>query len=368
MIKVIHIITSLKRGGRERQLLTICKHSKEGGIQNKIFCFTEFPVGKTYLDEYPELEKDITYCRHKSNTGLVQRLRKLIGTEQPDILFTWGNKETIIAGLSACGSRTKILNGSIRHGIYSGSFDHWLRKCILHISGNIVANSKAGIKANGLKKGSVLYNGIDPSFIREINAAEKESLRNSLSLPVNKKISISVGNLIPYKDHTTIIEAYRRIHLHNPDIFHVIIGDGPMRNELQARIDQAGLHDDIILPGIKSNVADYLYAGDFLIHSSKGEGCSNAILEAMFAGLPVIATDTGGTPEILHEDFSRLFHYQEIDACEGLIYGFLLLEKEKLEEMGRLARIYAINNFSILSMIKSYQSIIKSLAQPAGKN
>jgi glycosyltransferase involved in cell wall biosynthesis len=121
------------------------------------------------------------------------------------------------------------------------------------------------------------------------------------------------------------------------------------------------LQDKITILGQRTDIKEILNVSNILIHSSRGEGCSNAILEAMACGLPIVATDTGGTAEIIHNDFGYLFPFKDVDRLYSILKT-LTDNKGELEKMGRTARTYAKNNFSVQKMISEYQKIIVAVS------
>src|SRR5690606_7694998 len=249
-----------------------------------------------YLDEYNI--KNI-YLVNGKKINRLKEIYRLLKTGDFDIIHTWGNSETIYSYLPGLLTGTPLLNGSIRHGIVSRKFSQYFRMFILNLSKNVLANSMAGLKANKLKNGFVLYNGIEEKFYNT-NPDSKTAIRAKLfSSNIKVPVLISVANLVPYKDYFSILSALKLINEDKLDFFYVILGSGPLKELIQEKINEYKLDEKIKLVGNTTNVNEYLNSADIFIHSSKGEGCSNAILEAMAAGLPVIASDTGGTSEIV---------------------------------------------------------------------
>jgi glycosyltransferase involved in cell wall biosynthesis len=216
-----------------------------------------------------------------------------------------------------------------------------------------VANSYAGLKANGIKEGYVLYNGIDPKF-------DKANWPKEPPKPTNRVLNLlSIANLVPYKDYFTVLEALKRIKDDDLGFRYFIIGEGPLRNEIEARIKELGLSEMIQLLGRVNKPENYLNKADIFIHSSKGEGCSNAILEAMYMALPVIASDTGGTSEIVGSN-AILFEYKNIQQLSEAIKKLLQdenLRKNMADESYRIA----VSKFSVNSMLNNYDSIIAKI-------
>ena len=353
MKKVVHLISSFSRGGRERQLATILKHANNTAFTSEIICFNKRE--SSYVSEY-NLEDRMIYLSSKDTRIRYKEMLKILKEKKPDVMWSWGGFEASFGLRLSKKTGIKHINGSIRHGIVRYNRKQLWRMFILHLTKYRVANSRAGLKANKLKNGFVLYNGIDDSFFVPPNSKSFE-VREGLGVKKDELLFVSVANLVPYKDYETIIKSLARIKQDGIKFHHIIIGDGPQREHIEALIQQNQLQDNITILGRRSDVKELLNASDLFIHSSRGEGCSNAILEAMSSGLPVIATSTGGTPEIVTSEFGYLFEFKDADKLYTLI-KLMVEDREKLKVMGRMAKDYAIKNFSVKEMINNYEDII----------
>lgn len=355
MIKIIHFISSLSRGGRERQLATIVSNTNKTFNTRIIYLNHK---ENNYVQEYG-LQDALIRIKANGRMNRLKELYYLIRQEKPDIVYTWGNGETLSMLLLKPFLSFRLINGSVRHGVRSRRFSHYFRTFVLQFSKNIVANSHAGLRANNLKRGFVLYNGIENKFFieQQIKSKKKKSLGN---IPGNISLIASVANLVPYKDYFTVIDALKKVKDNQFDFKYIILGDGPLRREIQKYIIDNDLKEQIKILGNVPNVSEHLSAADIFIHSSKGEGTSNAILEAMAVGLPIIATSTGGTSEIIDSSFGRLFHYKNSkELFEKLVE--LLGNKELAKQMGEKANIVAKERFTISKMIEGYNMIINKV-------
>lgn len=314
----------------------------------------------TYVEEY-DLKKHSIKIQAQRFWARLMELNKALKNEKPDVVYTWGNMESIFILLLNPFHSFKFINGSIRHGIRSNRFSHYFRTMVLHVSSNIVANSYAGLKANNLKRGMVLYNGIAPNFIGQLSAREKDTRKESLfSKASDKLLFISVANLVPYKDYFSILKALKVLKDENIDFHYIILGEGPLRPTITETIKEYKLEENISLLGNVENVPDYLKISDVFIHSSKGEGCSNAILEAMAAGLPIIASDTGGTSEIVTNEVGMLFEYKNHKHLKDSLTS-LIADKEKILGYGKNAYNKVAANFTMQRMMNKYYQIIENI-------
>lgn len=357
MPKIIHLISSLSRGGRERQLATIVRNSS----LNQLIVYFNEEEGNSYIDEY----KLNDMCL-RVNVPAKQRIRKLvelINDKSPDVIIAWGNYEAMLSLTALRGKKVKLINASVRHGIRLRKFGHYLRTFILHISPFIISNSYAGLKANNLKKNSkrfILYNGKEAGYRDKINGDVKDSRLVKIFPNYNQEaiIYISIANLVPYKDYKTVFHALSEVS-EVIDYRYIILGDGPMRNELEALASELGIKDRLYFAGRVNDVLFYLQIADLMIHSSKGEGISNGILEGMFAGLPIIASNVGGIPETVFGKTSKLFRYKDIGGlveCLRETYQLIEISRKYNNELKK-----HLEKFSIPNMIKSFEEIIHTI-------
>lgn len=160
---------------------------------------------------------------------------------------------------------------------------------------------EAGVQDRKLR---TIYNGIDLDLFHPI---EQSVAREALNLSIHDKIILYVGNFHPVKNPRLLADAYSSLCRESPDTRHrlVMIGDGPERKSVIQTFIGTGLEQSTRFPGRlpAETVARYMQAADVLSVPSDNEGVPNVILEAFASGLPVVATEVGGIPEILNQDF-----------------------------------------------------------------
>ncbi len=245
---------------------------------------------------------------------------------RPEIVMSWDAKSSFYNLLIYRKHRYVFINGSIRHGIRLFTPGNLFRSIVCRLSPWLIANSVAGLKANHLSAGPrrfVLYNGVESRFVNSLTAAERESLRERIIPGYGSRrarVFISVANFVPFKDYFTVIKALARYRAHE-DFLYVIVGEGPLRKEVEEAVRASSLEENVIFTGRTTNIRDLLFVSDLYIHSSRGEGVSNAILEAMQAGLPVITTDTGGVRETVFPGSSLVYGYGNEDALYDCLLG-----------------------------------------------
>lgn len=351
-MKVLHFTNTIRRGGAERQQATIIKHSKFDEILTTLHY-----NDKSYFDEN-EVVKLTGSCLYQK----ARCFRRLVAKENPDIIYAWSTLTYIIASLVCIFNKIKIINGSVRHGIFNYCFSGYFRLIILHLSKYVVSNSEAGLRANllSIKKNHVLYNGKESEFSEKITQEEK-FLRKVELFPTykNEIVFISVANFVPFKDYYTIIDALDNCK-NEIDFRYIILGDGPLFDEVKDYIEAKKMNKVIAMMGSVTNVTHYYQIADVMLHSSKGEGISNALVEAMFAGLPIISTNVGGVPETVFKKTAFLYNYKNVEELTECLL--------KAKELIRTSKDYEreleqyLRKFSTQIMIEKYHEIIKKIA------
>lgn len=353
-MKIVHVISSLRRGGRERQLATIYRFSDVNKFTTKIVVFNQ--TIDTYVNEY-QMCRDVIYCISKNPIKRYLEMRRIITEYKADIVWTWGGLEATYGMLFSLTSKVRHINGSIRHGLVRFNVHQLWRLFVLHLSKNIVANSQSGLRANKLKRGYVLYNGIDAVFFFKPDSFHI-NIRKELEISDNEVVLVSVANLVPYKDYATVLRSLSVIKQKGIPFHYIAIGEGSERRGIEGIVDELNLLKEVSFIGRRSDVKEILYSSDIFIHSSLGEGCSNAILEAMAAGLPIIASNTGGTSEVVDNSIGRLFEYKDVDSLV-LHISEVISDITLRKEMAKNSRLRAENLFSIETMITNYHSIVE---------
>lgn len=259
----------------------------------------------------------------------------------------------------------KFVNGSIRHGIRAFKFSHFLRSFTAWLSPHVIANSVKGLSANNMRPSSsrfILYNGIENKFLDNEIYESYRSIELRRLFPDNYSLKdivfISVANLVPYKDYITVLKAFKCIGS-EISFKYLIIGEGPMRGQIENEIIELGLINKVKLLGRVENVKKYLELSDIMVHSSKGEGISNAILEGMYHGLPIIASKVGGVPETVFQEYTLLFRYKN----QNELINCLRKAPELQERFDRNNPEYIehLRKFSQTNMISKFEEIMEKV-------
>lgn len=358
-MRIIFTTDTIQRGGKERQLFILATSLQRKGVD--VFIITLRRDLCTYEKEY---EYDSKKILEVDLIGICEKykwFKKVFRDLNPDVVFAWDVQTALFALFRHRKDGFAFINGSVQHGVRLLRVSHILRSIVCWLSPCVVSNSLAGLRANNMRSGSrrfILNNGIEDRFYDRYSREEVERQRMEMITGYGEEpgqVFVSVGNLVPFKDYFTVLRALRKYD-RLANFYYLIIGEGPMREEIERKISEYGLGGRVLLTGRIDNVVEYLRIGDCLIHSSRGEGISNAILEAMYAGLPIIATDVGGIPETVFPASSMLFPYKDHEA----LYRCLIKLPELKVTFNPDAEDYKMHleRFSVEKMITRFEEII----------
>jgi glycosyltransferase involved in cell wall biosynthesis len=200
-------------------------------------------------------------------------------------------------------------------------------------------------------KVSVIYNGIDVGPLPDSSARAR--MRSQLGIEDGTIVVGTIARLDPVKDLETLVHAVGRLAARRPMVL-LVIGDGPERSRIEAAALRAGVASSVRFLGHRDDARELLAACDVYANSSVSEGISLTILEAMAAGLPVVATRVGGTPEIVDVSCGRLVLSRDPASLAATLEQ--LADDRALRcALGRAARARVEERFTLDRMISEYR-------------
>ncbi|MEW6652263.1 MAG: glycosyltransferase [Bacteroidota bacterium] len=219
-------------------------------------------------------------------------------------------------------------------------------------------NYSEAIQDKIVKTGSVIYNGLN---LVQDDFYDKDKSRNYFSNLFNYSFSDyfllgSTGRLAFQKNYEFLIENFNLITKSFPLTKLIIIGEGPNRELYDRQIKELGLEKDIFLVGALKESHKYIKAFDIFVLPSRYEGLSISIIEALFAGIPILATDVGGNSEIVGNDSNQLYKLNDIEDFVGKFKWIRHNSDPIIEYNGNRKSM-----FDSAEMVKQYEEIYKSL-------
>jgi len=246
--------------------------------------------------------------KHSFDWSVWPKLRQLVRERRIDIVHAHDYKTDLLAWLLA--KCEPVIALSTVHGWTGHSWRervvyYPLDKRILSSFPKLIAVS-GEIRKNLIQHGApaarvtTVLNGIDPQRFRRDRSRES-SIRRQLGLRPDDVVIGSVGRLEPQKRFDLLVAAAAELRATLPSLKVVIVGEGSLRDTLSKQIDALNLGDVCLLLGHRTDIIDLHHAFDMFVQASDYEGTPNAVLEAMALETPVVATDVGGTAELLRD-------------------------------------------------------------------
>lgn len=364
-IKIMHIIAGLGGGGRERRMLELVKEldKKEHYEQFVILLINKID----YTDIYNTRAKLITIdFPYKLKTVLI--LLREIKRIAPDIIHVWTEIHYILIVLSLF---KHILNYKLIIGFLADGnpirtiINRIAYKMSYFAADKIVSNSKAGIiaKEADLNKSVVIYNGFTFDRFKFFNNYNKADIKKELDIPTLFVVTM-MARFNSAKDWDMFLEVAAIIQNKNTDITFIAVGQG---DSLQFYMDSAKRNklNNIIFTGFRKDIDKILFCSDicllFTNEAVHAEGISNSIMEAMAAGKPVIATEGGGTSEIINNGINGyMILPKEAEKAAGIIIQ--LLKSDRLyQAISNNARETILNKFSLKNMVQEYVDLYTTI-------
>ena len=366
-ITVLFPITDLAADGAQRQLLELVKGLDKNRFKPVVLSLHPGgPLEREFM-EVPDVEVISLDRKGKYDLLCVFKVWGILHRMKVDVVQPFLTPDTFFGLLPALLRRTPVKivteragpgarNGRLGYRVYLKAED-----LLTRFADWSVANSQAG-------REYLIERGIDPSRIRVIynginlsrltsNNESVEQVRRRLDLPPDGKVVGMMARLFPVKNHATFLKAASLVNQVIPDTRFALVGDGPLRSQLEDMSQELGLAPKVIFFGEQRDVGTYLSAFDIATLTSETEGCSNALLEAMALGKPVVATDVGGNREVVrHSETGFLVPRGNPEALAEAIVA-LVQDPDTALAMGQRAKEWVVTQFSLAKMVHEYQSL-----------
>lgn len=364
-MRILLLADSLVAGGTERRLVELIKGLGEyPSIDLRLVVFSD----KIHYSEIHDLGITIDIIRRKPkrNPIVFYKVFRICRQWKPDLIHSWGTMSSFWAIPSILLLRIKLINGNIVNSTPNlGFFNavYFRAKLTFPFSKVIVSNSKAGLDAYRVpkRKGRCINNGFDLRRISDLR--EETALKNDLKINTKNVIGM-VGRFVMEKDYNTFFKAAIKILEQRRDVTFIAVGSGPTLEACQAMIPSE-YQDLCIFAGYQKDVESIvnIFTIGVLSMDNKlhGEGISNAILEYMAMGKPVVATSGGGTNEIvLDRETGFLLPENSPEAlAERLTH--LLDNPDEAETLGMNGKKRIEEHFSLNKMTKEYIDLYSAL-------
>lgn len=369
---ILFVADNIGGGGKERRMLELIKSlSKDPAYKIILISISDMGVGYDYIYDFPItiIESDREY---KYTVKPFFIIRGAIQKYKPDIVHSWGSMCSVYMLPLLPFRKFKFINGIIADAPVHIPWHHknYLRGLItFYFSDVVLSNSLAGIRSYGapIEKTFCIYNGIDMN--RFNNLRDKDELKRELGIDQFSFIVGMVGAFHDRKDFDTFTKAAIKIVEKHKDACFLLIGEGQNRQSIESSVPEYA-QKNILFLGRRSDVEalNQVFDVGVLCTNSDvhGEGVSNSIIEYMSLKKPVVATEGGGTNEVIVDgENGFLVHNKDVDQLvEKLLY--LHDNPDISQQMGEKALDTIHTKFMLDRMTEEFIAVYKG-QKPANR-
>ncbi len=371
-LRILFLITELDTGGAQKALARLLASLNRSRFKPHVACL--YHGDKTVAQEIRALGIPLTDLRMQAKwrADALWRLYRLLRRQQPAILHTWMFHANLPGRLLGRLAGVPIVITSRRNVNIGGPARERLLRWTSGLDDAVIAVCELARQAEIERAGAAphhvatIYNGVDVTAFSRSDPEADARIRDTFDIPADAPLLGAIGRLHPQKDFGTLLAAVAQLRRQVPDAHLLLVGDGELREELVNHARSLGLGDCVTFAGHRTHIPEILAAIDVFTLTSLWEGLPNVILEAMAAGLPVVATRVGGVPEVVVAgETGLLVPPRDPDALSRAIVT-LLRDPALRQTMGRAGQERVRHRFSVEQMVRRTESLYERLLAEKG--
>lgn len=359
---VLHLNTERGWRGGERQTLLLALEMARRGYRNWIAARPGEPLidaarrsGLPVVPVSPWSEFDLFAAR---------RLRSSLGALSIDILHAHTGHSVGLGALAVRGTGARLVaTRRVDFPLGAGFFSRWKYGQVdaMAVLSSAIERQvlRGGVPA---KKTCVIPSGIDPAGYPRVE--DRNILRQKFGFRPEDVLIVTVGALVPHKDHATLLRAAARVVPSYPQAKFLLLGEGPLRGDLEVLARREGVADRVLFLGHRPEVLEYTAMADLFVFSSVEEGLGTALLDALVIGVPTAATAAGGIPDLYGGT-----NVPELTApgdAEALAQNMKVVLADPGEKARRVARgRLTAGKFTVKHMADGYEALYRAVTDRA---
>lgn len=366
-LKIALVIPTMDRGGAEKQIVLLAIGLARAGHDVRVVLLTRDGPRSESLRE-AGIEVVLIGKKFKLDPTALVRLTKWLGSWQPDVVHTWLFAANSFGRVAAHRAGVPVIIASERcvdpwkqgwHFFIDRRLQSWTDAITTNSVGVRDFYADHGISPD---KFVIIPNGIAPvSANTSLTTIDRAAARQRLEVPEDRKLIVAVGRLWPQKRIRDLIWAAELLGTLRQDTTLVIIGDGPQRDEMLRHRDAVSQPDHVRFAGNRDDVPQLLPHADAFWIASEYEGQSNAVIEAMQAGVPVIASNIAGNRDLVIDgETGCLFELGDTGKLAEKTHE-LLNNTELATRISIAAKSRIETEFTIDSMIDAHVALYRRL-------
>src|SRR3989344_9498339 len=363
-LTVLHTESSNGWGGQENRILKESLGLKKIGVRVLIAC----QPGSMLAERGTEAGIEVKKIEMKSSISIfaIAALLKIIRNENINIVCTHSGKDSMLGAIAGRLSnmkpvivRTRHLALPITSKITYSLLPHKVVTVSEYVRRYLV--EEKGIPAHKVVS---IPTGIDidrfnPDVVKAVP-------REELGIAADARIVGTVAILRRKKGHHILLDAIPIVLREFPETVFLFAGDGPQRKNIEERISELGIGNNVKLLGLRNDIPEILKTIDLFVLPTLQEALGTSFIEAMAMGKPVVGTKAGGVPEVVKDGISGILVEPENPAALAGAIISLLRNRERMRQMGDAGRKIVEENYSIDVMVKRLYDFYNFLVAGAG--
>jgi len=368
-IHVLHVVDSLRVGGLENGVINLINALDEKAFRNSICCLKETGDLQNRLKNG---SVEIFQMSRQSGRHHFGKMAALVRDHRVDVVHSnnWGTFFDAVLAAHLGGASLMV---HCIHGLFTEDLQRmrWRRRFLQRLLSlgthrlYAVADylRRYYIRRVGISPGRIetIYNGVDVRRHAPPSQIRRRAVRSQLGFSDDDVLIGSVGTLYWIKDPQTLLEAAVEVCSLHPRAIFLWIGDGRLRESLQARAERMGLGRRVRYLGRRDDVAEILAGLDIFVLPSIIEGLSYSLLEAMATGLPVVTTRVGGNPELIRDGREGLLVPPRRPRRLARALITLVDDHRMRRRLGIGGRRRVEERFSLQTMVDRYEQMYRSI-------
>lgn len=375
-IKIAQVITRLDWGGSPDIVRIICSYLDPKLYDVTLITgLTKYPSSKTkqFLQEFNSRVVIVPQLKRKINLWLDFRalltLYFLFWRQKFDIVHTHTAKAGALGRLAAYFAKTKVIIHTPHGHNFYGYFNFLFSKIIIMLEKFFASFTDELIALTELEKKDLIrfkvaspekirliYQGLELEDYAKINI-DRNKFRQSFNISLGQSVVGMIGRLEPVKGPQYFVQAVKFYAGQLNNAKFIIAGEGSLRKRLEKQVKNAGLEDRFIFIGWREDIREIISILDILVLPSLNEAVGMVLLEAASLGIPVIATNVGGIPEIVKDKQTGILVEPANYRALALAINYLLSNKQKSLEMSQAAKSWVRGRFKTQDMVNEISKL-----------
>jgi glycosyltransferase involved in cell wall biosynthesis len=358
-VKVLHVETGQHLYGGAKQVSYLLAGLQQHGVESQLVCPIGSAIGRAVQESVSKVHE--VPMGGDLDLAFIWRLRRIIAQAKPDLMHLHSRRGAdLLGGIAGRWSGVKTVLSRRVDNPESPTVVKWK----YGLYDRVIAISQ-GIADVLLEEGVVEHKLVCVRSAVDVETYQKRCDKSwfnaEFDLPENALVMATVAQLISRKGHRFLLQAMPRLIERFPNLRWLIFGKGPLKQELQEQIAMQGLQTHVQLAGFRQDLPKVYPCLDLLVHPALMEGLGIALLQAASAGLPIVAVDAGGMPEVVEDGVNgRLVPGGSVDVLGDAVEQ-LLADESLRKEMGDSGREKMRRSFSVEQMVEGNLAVYQGL-------